>query len=95
VLFRSFQQILEKNAPAAAQKNINLKILRELEVPAPPFDIQEEFAAVVEKVEGIKVRYQASLAELERLYGALSQRAFKGELDLSRIPTGEICSGAI
>jgi restriction endonuclease S subunit len=81
-----FQRILEKNAPAAAQKNINLKILRELEVPAPPIELQNQFATTVENVEGLKSRYQISLTDLENLYGALSQKAFKGELDLSRVP---------
>ena len=84
-LFWFFQRILEKNAPAAAQKNINLKILRELEVPAPPPDLQNQFAVIVEKVEGLKSRCQQSLTDLESLYGALSQKAFKGELDLSRV----------
>ncbi len=84
-LFWFFQRILEKNAPAAAQKNINLKILRELELPAPPTELQNQFAAIVEKVEGLKSRYQQSLTDLESLYGALSQKAFKGELDLSRV----------
>ena len=84
-LFWFFQRILEKNAPAAAQKNINLKILRELEVPAPPADLQNQFAAVVEKVEGLKSHYQQSLTDLGSLYGALSQKAFKGGLDLSRV----------
>lgn len=47
---------------------------------------QNQFAAIVKKVESIKSRYQQSLAELESLYGALSQKAFKGQLDLSRVP---------
>jgi type I restriction enzyme S subunit len=84
-LFWFFQRILEKNAPAAAQKNINLKILRELEVPAPPTYLQIQFAAIVEKVEDLKSRYQQSLSDLQTIYGALSQKAFKGELDLSRV----------
>lgn len=84
-LFWFFQAILEKNAPAAAQKNINLEILRALSVPKPPIELQREFAAIVEKVEGIKSRHQQSLTDLEALYGALSQQAFKGELDLSRV----------
>lgn len=84
-LFWFFQSILEKNAPAAAQKNINLEILRGLVVPKPPIESQNQFAAIVEKVEGIKSRYQQSLSDLESLYGALSQQAFKGELDLLRV----------
>jgi type I restriction enzyme S subunit len=85
-LFWFFQKILEKNAPAAAQKNINLEILRGMEVPKPPVELQARFASVVERIEGIKSRYQQSLTELEALYGALSQQAFRGELDLSRVP---------
>lgn len=85
-LFWFFQTILEKNAPAAAQKNINLEILRGLVVPRPPVELQNEFAEVVEKIEALKSRYQRSLTDLEALYGVLSQQAFKGELDLSRVP---------
>lgn len=85
-LFWFFQAILEKNAPAAAQKNINLEILRGLLVPKPPYGLQSQFASIVEKVESLKLRYQQSLTDLESLYGTLSQRAFKGELDLSRVP---------
>lgn len=85
-LFWFFQAILEKNAPAAAQKNINLEILRGLVVPKPPIELQEKFAEVIEKIEALKSRYQQSLTDLECLYGALSQQAFKGELDLSRVP---------
>ncbi|MCP5623884.1 type I restriction endonuclease, partial [Klebsiella pneumoniae] len=34
----------------------------------------------------IKFRYQQSLADLETLYDVVSQKAFKGELELSRVP---------
>lgn len=85
-LFWFFQSILEKNAPAAAQKNINLEILRSLVVPKPPIHLQKQFATRVEKVEALKSRYQQNLNDLESLYGALSQQAFKGELDLSQVP---------
>mgnify|MGYP000869375398 FL=1 len=89
-LFWFFQAILEKNAPAAAQKNINLEILRGLVVPKPPIELQDEFAEVVEKIEALKSRYQQSLSGLEAFYGVLSQQAFKGELDLSRVPLPEL-----
>lgn len=53
---------------------------------SPPIELQNQFAAIVEKVESLKSRYQSSLANLENLYGALSQKAFKDELDLGRVP---------
>ena len=49
-------------------------------------DDRGQFAAIVEKIDGIKFHYHKSLTDLESLYGALSQKAFKGELDLSRVP---------
>lgn len=55
-------------------------------IPIPAEELQNQFALIVEKVEALKSRYQQSLADLETLYGALSQQAFKGELDLSRVP---------
>ena len=55
-------------------------------IPSPPVNLQNQFAAVVEKIEEIKFRYQQSLTDLDNLYHILSQKAFKGELDLSRVP---------
>lgn len=66
--------------------NISMKKFMTLGIPCPPKDLQNQFAAIVEKVEALKNRYQQSLTDLEALYGALSQQAFKGELDLSRVP---------
>ena len=60
--------------------------MQKLLIPKPPQELQNQFATIVEKVESLKSRYQQSLTDLEALYGALSQKAFKGELDLSRVP---------
>lgn len=66
--------------------NISMKKFKTLGIPCPPIDLQNQFVAVVEKVENVKTRYQQGLVDLETLYGALCQKAFKGELDLSRVP---------
>jgi type I restriction enzyme S subunit len=44
------QKRLEETAPESAQKNINLAILRNLDVPVPPLDHQREFARCVSAV---------------------------------------------
>lgn len=80
-LFSFFQKILEKNAPQAAQKNINLDLLRNLQVPKTPLSLQNKFAEIVNKVELLREQYNKSLKEMENLYDSLSQKAFKGELD--------------
>lgn len=77
---------------AGSMPNISKANLKAVRLPTPPILLQNEFATIVEKVEGIKSRYQQSLTDLEALYAALSQQAFKGELDLSRValPTAPI-----
>lgn len=60
--------------------------MQKLSIPKPSEALQNQFAAIVEKVEGLKSRDKQSLTDLERLYGALSQKAFNGDLDLSRVP---------
>ena len=37
------QKILEEKAPESAQKNINLGILRVLDIPVPPIELQDKF----------------------------------------------------
>lgn len=74
------QKMLEETAPESAQKNINLEILRNLEVPLPPLPLQQKFAAIVESIERQKTTQRAHLAELDALFAALQHRAFRGEL---------------
>jgi len=74
------QKTLEENAPESAQKNINLAILRNLDVPFPPLDLQREFARRVAAVEKLKTAQRAALAELDALFASLQHRAFRGEL---------------
>ena len=60
--------------------------LEKLFICKPPINIQNRFAEIAGKIEKIKSCYYRSISDLEMLYGALSQQAFKGELDLSKIP---------
>jgi type I restriction enzyme S subunit len=74
------QKRLEDAAPESAQKNINLAILRDLDVPLPPLDLRMGFARRVAAVENLKATHRASLAELDALFASLQHRAFRGEL---------------
>ncbi len=78
--FRFWKPVLLKNAPQAARANINLEILNGLKFIAPPLELQNYFACIVEKTELLKLQYQHSLQSLENLYGSVSQRSFRGEL---------------
>lgn len=74
------QKTLEDTAPESAQKNINLAILRNLDVPLPPLDLQRDFARRIAAVEKLKTAHRAALAELDALFASLQHRAFRGEL---------------
>lgn len=83
----SFQNTyMYRNASTTTVPYMNKTVCNRIPMISPPIDLQNQFAAIFKKVEWIKSHYQYSLTELENLYGALSQKAFKGELDLSRVP---------
>lgn len=84
------RQIAKSAKRAVNQASINQKDVRNLLVHQPPKPLQVEFSSVVAKVEGVREKYERSLTNLETLYAALSQKAFKGELDLSRIPLPQV-----
>lgn len=71
--------------------NISMKKFTTLNAPCPPLWIQSQFSTITDKVERVKSHYQQSLNELENLYSALSQQAFKGELDLATVPLTDKC----
>ncbi|RIX81271.1 restriction endonuclease subunit S [Acidovorax cavernicola] len=84
-LFKLSRAYIQSHATKGMKKILTKGDFSKITMIKPPVEIQNQFAVIVEQVEGIKSRYQQSLTDLEALYGALSQQAFKGELDLSRV----------
>jgi len=72
------QKILEDNAPESAQKNINLEILRGLDVICPPVELQNKFEKIIEQLNLVKSSNSKFVAD--NLFQTLIQKAFKGEL---------------
>ena len=64
--FGFFQKILEEQAPQVAQKNINLKILSNLDVMVPSIELQERFITLVEQSD--KSKFAGSNRNLSRCY---------------------------
>jgi type I restriction enzyme, S subunit len=85
VLFKISKAYVQSHATKGMKKILTKGDFEKITMIKPPIDLQNQFAEIVEMVEGIKSRYQQSLIELENLYRVLSQKAFKGELDLSRV----------
>ena len=75
--FSFFQKILEEQAPQVAQKNINLKILSDLDVIVPPYNLQADFSDFVRQAEKSKLTIQQSLDKLEVLKKSLMQQYFE------------------
>lgn len=81
---KTLQLQLDKKANSAAQKNINLKILSEIDVPVPSIEIQnsiaDRFSRLEEKQFQILSAQQSKLTYLKALKSSLLDRAFKGDL---------------
>lgn len=74
------QHIIEDGAPESAQKNINLKILNNLDIPVPPIDLQNQFGQIVQQIENQKQLMEQSLTEMENNFNNLMQIAFARKL---------------
>lgn len=77
-------RVIAKGGGSTTLPILNKGDFEKLEIIHPPIELQTQFAHIVEKTEALKTQYQQSLQELENLYGSLSQKAFRGELELSK-----------
>jgi len=80
---------IQKKNRSAVKAGLNFNDIRSFPIVIPDFSIQTKFANVVEKVEVLKTQYQQSLTELQNIYGVLSQKAFKGELNIKEVKIKE------
>lgn len=70
-LFLFLQKRLEEMAPRAAQLNINLEILRNLQVPNPPIEMQKEFAERVKEILIIKNQQEKSTIYIDDIFSSI------------------------
>ncbi len=76
----TIQQRLEEAAPQAAQKNINLGILRKLTLPVPPPELQRQFADRVREVGALRQAQHSSHKLLDQLFDGFLATTFAGGL---------------
>ena len=60
--------------------NLHLIEIKKIKIPLPPLPLQQKFANIVEKVEKLKEKQKQSKEEINIMFDALMQKAFKGEL---------------
>ncbi|MEG1001691.1 MAG: restriction endonuclease subunit S, partial [Cellulosilyticaceae bacterium] len=73
-------QQLKNQCKGAIMDGLNLTIIKSIEIPLPPVEIQNGFVRHMHQVDKLKSQMQESLVGLEDNFNALMQRAFKGEL---------------
>lgn len=71
------QSIIEEQAPVSAQKNINLRILRDLDITFPPFELQRKFESTVLKIHDERKLTSFLNKKSEELFSSFVQRTFK------------------
>ena len=71
---------IEMVSDGAIMAGINVGKLKSIIVFNPPYQLQNQFAQIVEKTEQQKTLMQQSLTEMENNFNSIMQRAFKGEL---------------
>jgi len=80
----TLKRLLDSKATMAAQKNINLRVLSELEIPIPPLDEQKHIVthldALSERIAILESSTQEKLNDLKNLKASLLDAAFKGQL---------------
>ncbi|WP_288368438.1 restriction endonuclease subunit S [uncultured Alcanivorax sp.] len=80
----TLQQQLDSKANAAAQKNINLKILSEIKIPVPTLDEQKIIVKQINEIDQLAVKVKAEISEkitmMQQLKASILDSAFKGEL---------------
>ena len=63
---RSLENELKHKGRGVAQNNVNLRLLRELEIPVPPLDEQRRIAAILDQASEVMSKLEKQLRLLER-----------------------------
>lgn len=62
------------------QKNLNLEMIRQIQIPFPSIEAQKSYVEKVETMNGLVRTHQLSSTQLNSLFASLQERAFRGEL---------------
>ncbi|MFH0343039.1 MAG: hypothetical protein ACHBNF_13110 [Chromatiales bacterium] len=79
-VLRARRPLLLLQAPDAARANLNLEIVRGLQIPLAPLDDQRRFLEFVLRLRELSEAQFASSQRLGEVFQSLLYRAFQGEL---------------
>ncbi|WP_421947657.1 restriction endonuclease subunit S [Phaeodactylibacter xiamenensis] len=72
------QNQMHRVVKGVAQKTLNLKELKKLQIPLPPLPLQTRFAAMVANIEGQRRLAERQLEAAEAMFGGVLQGTFEG-----------------
>ena len=79
-VLRSMNDHLLAQRSGGAQPNLSQGVIRGLQIPVPPIEIQDQFCRRVAEVDAIEAQAVAALARHSGLFQSLQARAFAGQL---------------
>src|SRR5216684_3640162 len=77
-LFLAAKPMIQRNTTLAMKRMITKGKLEQLVLVKPPLPLQQKFAALVERVEGLRAVQREALRQAEHLFASLLDRAFSG-----------------
>jgi type I restriction enzyme S subunit len=77
---KSFQYRLLSRRNTSAQAGLYLNELNKIKLPIPSLHLQQKFARIVEKIESMRQSQNQSKQQIQDLFSALMQKAFRGEI---------------
>jgi type I restriction enzyme S subunit len=79
------QRQIQKNQTGQTKPGLNFEQIGRLTVPRPPEKLEEDFCNLIEKRRTILAQQRDAFQYANKLFASVQQRAFRGELDLSRL----------
>jgi type I restriction enzyme S subunit len=96
---RTAREKLEQFAPATAQKNINLEVLKTVVIPLPPLGEQHRIVTEIDRclsiLRGTKILVDSNLQRAKRTCQSILQNAFSGRLVLLDVITSPKVESAL
>lgn len=74
------RRLMEMARGAIGQSNINAKELQSIQIPRPPIQLQEKFAAQAQRLSELSTEMSSSSQDFKELFDSLLARAFTGNL---------------
>ena len=76
------KQIIQDSSTQSMKGMVSKGVFSSIKLPRPPLPLQQKFSSIVKEVESMKEQQKHSKEQIDKLFNALVQKAFKGELKI-------------